>query len=257
MKTSRVILLILAVLAVILGGAILYLVRNLDSIVEAAIEKYGTIAAGTAVRVETVGIQLKEGRGTVKGLTVSNPPGFSNRNIFTLGETSLALDTGSLTSDLPVIEEIRIGEPALLFEVNGSGKTNLDALKKNVQQIGERKKKEPGAEKNQSRLMVKRVTIEGGEGILDLTAVGGKEYTAKLPPVTLTDIGGRKGVTPTALGEAVLAALIKELEQAAVRQGVEKAVRGRIEEEAGHLQEKLDEKIAPGAGEALKKMFGK
>jgi hypothetical protein len=38
---------------------------------------------------------------------------------------------------------------------------------------------------------------------------------------------------------------------------VQEAVRDKLENEAGRLEEKLDEKIAPGAGEALKKMLGK
>ena len=258
MKKSRIILPIIAILIVITAAGLYFLIRNLDAIVEAAIEKYGTIAAGTPVKVQAVRIGLKEGRGSVKGLTVANPPGFSDRDIFSLGEIVLALDTASLTSELPVVEEIRIAGPALLFEVNQSAKSNLDVLKQKLGQIGERRKKEGAeAEKDQPRLLVRRLTIEGGEGTLDLTAVGGKRYQAKLPPVSLSDIGGREGVTPTALGEAVLAALIKSLEQAAVEQGVNEAVRGRLEKEAGRLQEKLDEKIGPGAGEALKKLLGK
>lgn len=258
MKKSRVVLLIVAVIVVLVGVAVFYLIRNLDSIVEAAIEKYGTIAAGTSVQVENVQIGLKEGRGTVRGLTVANPPEFSDRNIFSLGEIVLDLDAGSLTSELPVVEEIRIGEPSLLFEMNQAAKSNLDVLKQNVRRTSEIRKKEGAeGEKDQPRLLVRRLTIEGGQGTLDLTAVGGKEYQAKLPPVTLTDIGGKEGVTPTALGQAVLAALIKNLEEAAVRQGVKGAVQDRLEEEAGKLQEKLDEKVGPGAGEALKKMLGK
>ena len=258
MKTSRIILLIVAVIVVLVAAAVFYLVRNLDSLVASAIEKYGTETAGTSVQVQAVEIRIREGMGSVRGLTVANPPGFTDRDIFSLGEIVLDLDAASLTSELPIVEEIRIGEPSLLFEVNESAKTNLDVLKQNVGRIGERRKKEGAeAEKDQPRLLVRRLTIEGGQGILDLTAVGGREVQAKLPPITLTDIGGEQGVTPTALGEAVLAALIKNLEQAAVRQGVEKAVRDRLGEEAGRLEEKLDEKVAPGAGEALKKMLGK
>jgi hypothetical protein len=258
MKTSRIFLLIIAGIVVLVAAAVFYLVRNLDSLVASAIEKYGTEAAGTSVQVQAVEIRIREGMGSVRGLTVANPPGFTDRDIFSLGEIVLDLDAASLTSELPIVEEIRIGEPSLLFEVNESAKTNLDVLKQNVGRIGERRKKEGAeAEKDQPRLLVRRLTIEGGQGILDLTAVGGREVQAKLPPITLTDIGGEQGVTPTALGEAVLAALIKNLEQAAVRQGVEKAVRDRLGEEAGRLEEKLDEKVAPGAGEALKKMLGK
>lgn len=256
MKTSKVILLVLTVLVIIVAAAIFFLVRNLDSLVASAIEKYGTAAAGTPVQVQTVEIGLKEGRGSVRGLTVANPPEFSDRHIFSLGEITLDLDTESLTSELPEVQEIRIGQPAFLFEVNEKAGTNLDALKKNVRERQRTEKEAAQTErKDEPRLRVRRLTIEGGQGVLDLTAVGGKEVQAKLPPVTLTDIGGEQGVTPTALGEAVLAALIKSLEEAAVRHGVEGAIRGKLEGEAERLQERLDEKVAPGAGEALKKLL--
>lgn len=259
MKASKTILFILCGIIVLVAAAVFFLVQNLDTIVKKAIENYGSEAAGTTVRVRTVEIGLKAGRGSIEGLTVANPPGFSTGNIFSLGEITLDIDTASVTSDLPVIKEVRIGAPAFLYELDKTARPNLEVIKKNLRQTGAGKQEsrqtaEEGSQ--QMRLLIKRLTIEGGQGTLDLTAVGGKRMEARIPPVNLTDIGGKQGVTPAALGETVLAALVKNLEQTAARLGVEQAIRGKLEEESGRLQKKLDEEIAPGAGEAFKKMLG-
>lgn len=262
MKKTRIFLIILGIIVVLAAVGVFLLVQNLDAIVKAAIEKYGSEAAGTPVQVQTVEIGLKEGRGSVAGLTVANPPGFSKEPIFRLGGITLDLDTASLTSDLPMVEEIRIGAPTFRYEVNQQAQTNLAVIQQNLKQFSASRgsagqRAQPTAkESGQPRLLVKRLTIEGGQGTLDLTAVGGKLMEAKLPPVTLTNIGGKQGVTPAVLGETVLAALLKNLEQTAARQGVEQAIRGKLQEEAGQLEQKLDEKLAPGAGETLKKMLG-
>lgn len=257
MKKSKIVLFILGIIIVVVGAAIFFLIQNLDSIVKAAIEKFGSEAAGTAVRVESVEIGLKEGRGSVRGLSVANPAGFSGKPIFQLGEITLDLDTATLTSEVPVIEDISIGETGFRFEVNKAGKTNVDVLKQNLNRHKAGSKSGTSAgEKAPIRLRVKRLTIAEGKGTLDLTAVGSKELEGKLPAITLTDIGGREGITPAALGDAVLAALVKELERTAARQGAERVIREKFGEEAGKLQEKLDEKLGPGAGGTLKKMLG-
>lgn len=260
MKKTKIILLILAGLTVLGVTVIFFLIQNLDAMVKSAIEKYGSEAAGTRVRVQTVRIDLKAGRGSIQGLTVANPTGFSSERIFTLGEIALDLDPTSLTTNLPVVKEIRIDTPTFRYEVNAQAQTNLGAIKQNLKRFstGRSQTSRPAAEKSgEKRLRVKRLAIAGGQGTLDLTAVGGQTLTAKMPPVTLTDIGGRQGLPPDALGEAILSALIKNLEQTAARQGVEQALRGKLGEGAGRLQQELDEKLAPGAGDALKKMLGR
>lgn len=256
MKKGKIIALVLGIVVVAIGAGVFYLIQNLDALVKAGIEKYGSQAAGTSVEVQSVGIALKEGRGTVMGLSVANPSGFSGDIIFTLGEITLDIDTGSVTSEVPVIEEIRIGETGFLFVVNADGKTNVDVLKRNLQRAAGGKGDAGGGEKAPVRLRVKRLTIAEGKGTLDLTAVGGKKLEGTLPGITLTDIGGSQGITPTALGERVLAALVKKLEQSAARQGAERVIREKLGEEAGKLEEKVDEKLGSGTGDALKKMLG-
>ncbi len=88
MKTWKKIIIAIAVLLLVLAGVLFFVFRNLDSIVKSAIEKYGSEITKTAVRVSSVKIKLSSGKGAIKGLTVSNPKGFSSSNIFSLGKIS-------------------------------------------------------------------------------------------------------------------------------------------------------------------------
>ena len=77
----------LAVIAIVLGALLWWLGANLDGIVKKAIEDVGADVTQTSVDVSGVGIKLLDGKATISGLSVANPPGFSNPNIFTLGNS--------------------------------------------------------------------------------------------------------------------------------------------------------------------------
>lgn len=261
MGKGKIILIIIGVILVAVAGGVFYLLQNLDALVKAGIEQYGSEAAGTAVRVKTVQIGLREGRGSLLGLTVANPPHYTQAPIFSLGEVSLDLDTDTLASEVPVIEEIRIGATGFRYEVDARGQANLKVLQANLKRAagsGQPAGQPPATAKPEAplRFKIKRLTIAGGEGILDLSAVGGKELKATLPGITLTDLGGKNGLTPQQLADAVLGAMVKNLEKSATRQGVEKLLNQALGGEGEQLQQKLDEKLGTGAGDALKKMLG-
>jgi len=234
--SRRKIVLITAAIAVTVTVVILFLVlRNLDSLVERAIEKYGSAAAGVAVRVDSVKIGLQSGRGTIRGLTVANPPGFSREPVFALGEITLDLDTRSLTAKVPIVEEIRIAAPQFLYQLNEKGESNLGFIQSRLQKGSSREKATSDSEP--LRLKIKRLTIAGSKGSVDLTAFGGKRMQATLPPIVLTNLGGRNGITAEELSRTVLNALVRALEEAAARQGAEQLLR-------------------KGAGDAMQRLLG-
>jgi hypothetical protein len=224
------------------------LLHNLDAVVKAAVEKYGSEIAGTTVRVEKVRIDLSSGRGELRGLTVANPDGFSRQPIFSLGEITLQIDLSSLAGDVPLVQDIRIVAPHLHYELNGRGGSNLTALQNNLKR--HRSANEGGAEARQNgagketRLRIRRLGVSGAQADLDLSAIGGKRLTAAMPPVTLTEIGGKRGATPAVVGEAVLSALVQGLEREVLRLGLARA--------AGQASGKVRE----GIGGALKKLYG-
>ena len=87
MKTgSKITLFTLLLVVIAIGASVFYVINNLDSLVKNAVEKYGSEATQTAVRVESVKITLKEGSSVIKGLSVANPAGFEAKYAFSLGE---------------------------------------------------------------------------------------------------------------------------------------------------------------------------
>src|SRR3990172_337029 len=97
MKKKIIIFIVLALILAIAGTAV-YVLTNLNSIVKAAIEKYGSQATKTAVRVSSVNIKLRSGEGAVRGLRVANPSGFYSPSIITLDNISVRIATKSVTS---------------------------------------------------------------------------------------------------------------------------------------------------------------
>lgn len=259
MSIGKKIGIFVVVILLVLAAGVFFLVGNLDSLVKKAIEKYGSEAAGTKVTVSSVHIDLGQARGTVDGLAVANPNGFTGKILFRLGEITLQLDPASLTGTQPTVNEIRIVEPQLHFEVNGTGQTNLAVFKKGLAAGGSPESGKEGGQSGETRLRVRKLVIANAGADIDLTAVGGKAYKGQLPPLTMTDLGGRQGVTPQQLGRIVLTALTDELEKEAARRGIDAALQQQLEKAGGKLQRKLDEKLGPGAVDAektLKKILG-
>lgn len=234
MKTWKKIIIAIAVLLLVLAGVLFFVFRNLDSIVKSAIEKYGSEITKTAVRVSSVKIKLSSGEGAIKGLTVSNPKGFSSSNIFSLGKISTKIDAGSVRSKIIVIDSIVISAPQVLYEMNSSGAFNIDALKKNIQSTGGEKKPEKKKDEKEIRLHIKKLVIENGEINLRFPTGSDKPSMIKLPRVELTDIGKKGGATPSQVAGRVASALTEEIAFAVAKAGAESFF-----------------------GSAIKKLFGK
>ena len=113
-----------------IGGGVYYVYSNLGMFVEQAIETLGSEAAGVAVRVDSVDLDLAAGRATILGLTVANPPGYEGPYAFALGHITVDIDIDSLQEMNPIIlDEIRVEAPEIYFDMNKAGKSNLDVIK--------------------------------------------------------------------------------------------------------------------------------
>jgi len=252
MKLKTVILSAVAVVLAVGAFGVYYLVVSLDEIVRTAIEDYGSEIMGTSVQVSSVSIQLREGKGTIRGLRVANPDGFQPGDSVSFGEIALDIDVGSLTSRDPiVITLIDIAEPAVSLVTDAEGQTNLQALQQNTAGYsGGSGGAAADSEEPPTRLTIRKFVVEGGLLAADLTAVGGERVEAKLPPLRLSNVGGDKGGTPGEIGAAVASAFVKNCLTAVAR--------SQIDDQLDRL---LDEKLGGSAGQAtkdvLKGLFGK
>jgi hypothetical protein len=226
MKTSRIILIVAAIAGLVVAGVLIYVLTNINSIVEAAIEKYGTQAAGTNVSVSSVDIKLPGARGTINGLRVANPPGFSSPDIFKLGSISTRIDPKSIRKAPIVIDEIRITGPEVFYEINGSGASNLDELKKRLE--SQEKKPAKKAEGKEVRLLIRKLIFE--QGRIEARLPSGTEPLAvNLPRIELSDIGKNGGATPGQIATILVTALAQESIKAVSHSQIERLKKGAAE----------------------------
>jgi len=201
------------------GGVFVLLMQNLDSLVKHAIESSASAATGTAVQVGNVSISLRDGHGTISGLTIANPPGFSERPLFTLDSIDIRLDPLTLTAAVPVIEEIRIGSSTFNYEINSTGENNLRLVQKHAKHQARTPAPTatatPGEPVRQERrLRIKHLVVADGLATLDLGQLGSGQGTARVPGVALTDLGGEQGATAGELAVMIVQALGSNLKTA-------------------------------------------
>ena len=260
MKAIRILIgLVIAAIAVIAIVVIIGL-QNINGIVKAAVEKVGPQVTGTEVRLAEVDITLTEGRGTLQGLSIANPKGFSNNNVFSLGQITLQIDPVSITGDVIIIEELTISAAKVLAEQKNITDTNLQALLDNVTAGAKNGGGKSGgasgdssSPEQQIKLAVKQFSFNASE--LQLVTEQFGEKTLKLPTIKLNDLGSaEKGLTPQQLAHAILKPLLAQAKKAAQKE-LERLAKSEAEDK---LKEKLSEELTDeqkGQVDQLKSLF--
>jgi len=231
MKKKIVIFIVLALILVIAGTAV-YVLTNLNSIVKAAIEKHGSQATKTAVRVSSVKIKLRNGEGAVLGLKVANPSGFSFPSIITLDNIAVRIEVNSVTSTPIVIDNILISGPEVFYEMKENGTANVDVLKKNLTPSGSPSEEQPqkSSKDKEIKLTVRKLVFEKGKVHVRIAKLVDKPYTVELPRLELTDIGKHGGATPEDVARIMATALAAETAKAVGRTQGERLLRKGAED---------------------------
>lgn len=264
---------LLLIIVIAVGGGIYYLLTNLDSLVAAAIEKYGSEATQTSVRVDSVKINLTDGAAGITSLTVGNPAGYDFKNAFSLGEIRVGIDLQSLQEAPYIINEITVLAPQVFVEINAENKTNLNELKKNLAagsagNAQDKKSQTPaGDSAKEPRLIIRRITFADGTIQAKVAALNNKDYALKLPSFEISNLGGSKGATATEMASEILKRLTdrasdivkKELINAELNKLKDKAQK-KIDEEKARLQDKANSELDAEKAKAkdkLKNLFGR
>ncbi len=231
MKKKIFIFTILALLLAIVGTAV-YVFTNLNSIVKAAIEKYGSQAMKTAVRVSSVKIKLANGEGAVLGLTVADPAGFSFPSIITLDDISVRIALKSVTSTPIVIDTILVSGPEVFYEVKEDGTANVDILKKNLTASGPSREEQPqkSPKGKEIKLQVRKLVFEKGKIHVRVAKLMNKPYTVELPRLELTGMGKHGGATPAEIARTIAAALAEETAKTVAKTQGERLLRKGAED---------------------------
>jgi hypothetical protein len=247
---GKVVLIGVFVIIAVIGVAIWQIFANLDAIVAGVIENVGTEVLQTPVKVKTVKLDIKGGKAGISGMTIKNPPGFSDPYVFSMDDIAVDIDVSSLGKNPLVIEEILIRQPKVFAEVNKDGVSNLQTLSKNIEasSSGTEDKQEPAATDESGeelKLIIKKFRFEGGNLKASSQIEPDKKIDQALPVIRMDNLGADTGgATGQEIASEMMKILVAQATEAAVKAGLDKAI------------EKEKENLMNKAGDKLKGLFG-
>jgi hypothetical protein len=226
-------LLLLIVVVVALGAA--YLILSLDARVARAIEDSASRSLGASVRVDGVDLALSEGRGTIRGLHVANPEGFSDADAFRFDEIELAIEASSLGEQPFRISRVRIGRSHVRFEVAESGDSNIEHIVHHLSAHAGKDEAQEGATAPQ-RVAIEELHFEGGE-VLVWREDEEEPERVDLPDLEMEDVGGDEGATGAALSREIARVFTRRVVAATAGHELGRAVGKELGDAAGEVAE--------------------
>lgn len=243
----------IVLIGAIIGGAFWFLTSDkLNTLIAEQIEVQGKKFTEQVVTVDKVDMQLLSGAGTINGLILNNPNGFTATPLFALNEITLDINLESLAGvneGKPiVIDAIVIDKPEALVEFNETGGSNiqviLDAINKNIPQSSESNAASTDAT-NSPKIRVKKFVLAGVALSVDLTKLGNNVHKKILPDINLSDIGGESGLPANELGGVMIKKALSAIWEEA--KNSQKEI----------LKDKVKDKIKSKAKEKASELFNK
>jgi hypothetical protein len=259
---------LVVVLVVAAGGVFYYVYSNLDSIVKAAIESVGGDATQTKVSVKDVKLSLTSGEGTISGLIVGNPKGFSTPESLSLGSVSVKVDTDSVKKMISdpkapvVIKEVVIAAPAVTYE-RGTGTGNLETIQQNVNRYAGIDQSKPAAKsaggKDEPKFIIENLYVRDGRIAISHSALQGRTLSSGLPTIHLKDIGKDKGgASPAEIADKVIGAITQQASKIA-SVDLDKALgqlRGVVDQQLKGVGGQVPQQLPAGTGDRLQGILG-
>jgi hypothetical protein len=211
---------LLIITSVVIGLGIIGVVALtffLGSIVTAGVNRFAPKLTQTNVTLASARISPLSGSGTLSGLVIGNPRGWSENNICALGKIHVSVAPFSILGDHIVVNEVIIDAPEFNYETKLVA-SNVGDLLKHIEAATGGGKGSAAAESTTKdgkpiKFEVKKFTLSNGKVRIGL---GGTGATLPMPPITLTDLGTREGgITPDQLVLAVMRSVTGSIASAA------------------------------------------
>ena len=219
----------------------------LGSVVKAGVNSFGPKLTQTKVVLEGANLSPLTGTGTLSGLSVGNPAGWSDGNAFSLGQVHLDVDPMSLFGDHVVINEITIDAPVFNYETKIVS-SNIKDLLKNIEAFTGSGGQEPATKEGKPiKFVVKKFRLTNAKATL---GVGPAALPVPLPPVSLDNIGVAKGgITPDELTREIMSSVL-----GSIVNGTANALT-QVGGTAGAASLEKTKEAAKQAGDAIKGLF--
>lgn len=219
----------------------------LGHIVTAGVNNFAPKITQTKVTLASANISPLTGSGSLSGLVIGNPQGWSDGNICSLGKVHVSIAPFSLLGDHIVINEVIIDAPEFNYETKLIA-SNVGDLLKNIEATvggGKGGSAQPATKDGKPiKFKIKKFSLANGRVRL---GVGGAGATLPMPPIALSDIGEKEGgITPDQLVLAVMKNVTGSIVSATAKAAVDIGKTGG----AGAAE------TAKKAGEAIKGLFG-
>lgn len=172
-------------------AAYLMMAKYLDVLVVNGVNSYGPKLTRAKVGLASASLSPLSGTGTLTGLSVGNPRGWSEGRAFYLGKVHLDIEPWSVFGDPVVINEIIIDQAEFNHE-NRILSSNIKDLLKNIENFtGGGGGQQPVAKDGKPRkFIVKKFRFTNGKARVELAA---NAVTVSLPPVSLDNLGVAEG----------------------------------------------------------------
>lgn len=201
MKSTLVV--ILVVIGLVAGAAFFLLSSMLDSAVKSGVNTFAPRITGTKVTLDDVQISPLSGSGTLSGLFIGNPAGWSSDKLAYLGRIHIDVAPTSLLGNTIVIRDMVIEQPEFVYETR-LVTSNLKELLRQIETAtgGSSPTAEDGAGASPTKkIAVQRFVLRGAKITV---GVGGAAFTIPMPDLELNDLGTpENGLTPSQLALAV------------------------------------------------------
>ena len=242
-----------ALILAIGGGAFWFLTSDkLNEIIAEQIEVQGKKFTEQSVTVKKVDMQLFSGAGTINGLILNNPSGYTTTPLFALDEITLDINIESLAGVRDgkpiVIDAIVIDKPEALVEFNETGGSNiqviLDAIDKNIPKSSAGNETSTG-QTDSPKIRVKKFVLAGVALRVDLTKLGNTTHKKTLPDISLANIGGEEGLPANELGGVMIKKALsaiwkqaKDSQKDIIKDQVKEKAKAKVKEKASELFDK-------------------
>ena len=205
---------IVVAVVIVLVIAVVALGLFFDKAVKKGVETYGPELTKVSIKLDSVSLSVLSGSGSVKGLEVGNPEGYTAPTAIKLGNASVAVSPGSLLSDKVVVKSIRI-ESAEITIIGTPTKNNLTKILDNVEAATGGGKDATATKANgkpAKKLQVDEFVLSGLKVNYSPPGFSGQVFPLKVPDIKLNDLGtGPDGITSGELTKRVITELTEKI----------------------------------------------
>ncbi len=193
----------------------------LGAAVKKTVNTFAPRLTGTIVTLDHARISPLTGHGTLEGLFVGNPKGWTGPKLAELGRIHLDLAPTSLLGDTITIRHLTIEQPEFVYETRLI-RSNLGDLVKNIEEAtggGTRSPPSPDtpapAAGPAKRICIQHFELRDAQVAL---LAAGATVQVPLPDLVLTDLGTpENGLTPGELTLAITRQILAQIATAATR----------------------------------------